>query len=105
RAMGEAAAPLGGLDPDGEELGVEAAGARGVEVEHAAAEITGEVPAFIHEALRGVGVAVDDQRGEVNCCGISYMHWCLVGYREARTTRVAARHVPLVEVSGMNFND
>jgi hypothetical protein len=59
-----AAAPLVGLDPDGEELGGEVAGARGRQIEHAGSERAGEVPALVDEALRGVGVAVDDQRSQ-----------------------------------------
>ncbi len=51
---------LAGVDPDGEELCVEVALLRGVVVEHAAVEWVGEVPVFVDEALRGVGVGVDD---------------------------------------------
>ena len=58
---------LAGVDPDGEELGVEVALLCGVVVEHAAVERVGEVPVLVDEALRGVGVGVDDDGGVVDC--------------------------------------
>jgi hypothetical protein len=58
-----------GLDPDGEELGAEVAFADGGQIKVAAAEGVGEVKVFIHKALRGVGVGVDDEGGAMNACG------------------------------------
>jgi len=65
-AEGEAASPLLGLDPGGEELGGEVAGASGFEVQHAVAEGRGKVPGFIDKALGGVGVGVDDDGGTMD---------------------------------------
>ena len=81
-AEGEAAAPCGGLDPGGEELGGEVAGAGGFEVQHAAVERVGEVPGFVDEALRGVGVSVDDDGGSVDFGGIGHV---------AEVARIGAR--------------
>jgi hypothetical protein len=61
-AGGVAIAPLVGLNPYSEELGGEMAATRGREVEMTVAERSGEVPGFIDEALRRVGVTVDDER-------------------------------------------
>ena len=53
---------LGGVDPEGEELGGEVAGAGGFKVYRACAQRAGdEVPGLVEHALWGVGVAVDDE--------------------------------------------
>ena len=71
-AMCEATARgLAGIDPDGEELCREIACACGVEIQHAAgvyrrSQRASKVPCFIDEALRRIGVSVDDERGCVN---------------------------------------
>ena len=62
-----------GVDPDGEELGVEVAFLCGVVVEHAAVERVGEVPVLVDEALGGVGVGVDDNRAGVDFCGVGHL--------------------------------
>ena len=51
---------LARIDPGSKELGGEVALARGGEVDHAAVQGRSEVPRFVEEALRGVGVGVDD---------------------------------------------
>ncbi len=63
---------LVGVDPDGEELGVEVALLCGVVVEHAAVEGVGEAPVLVDEALWGVGVSIDDDGGVVDGCGIGH---------------------------------
>ncbi len=81
---------FGGVDPQGEELGGEVACAGGVEVQHAGAERSGEVPAVVEEALRGVGVAVDNDGGGVNAGGVGHT---VVGHtvKDTRATRGVAR--------------
>ena len=69
-AVGEASGPLRGLDPNGEDLSGEVAGAGGVEVEVAGAVGGGEVPGFVGEALRCVGVGVEDEGGAVHSFGV-----------------------------------
>ena len=69
---GAVAGVLVGVDPDGEELGVEVALLRAVVVEHAAFERVGEVPVLIDEALGGVGVGVDDDGGLVDLGGVGF---------------------------------
>jgi hypothetical protein len=69
-AMGEAAFPLGWLDPDGEELSGEVSGAGGGEVEVAATEFGGEVPLLVGETLGCVGVGVEDEGCAVDLFGI-----------------------------------
>ncbi len=59
--MSVASTPLGGFGPDGEELCGEIGGAGGVEVQVAAGERAGEAPGLVGEALRGVGVGIDDE--------------------------------------------
>ncbi len=60
RAFGILALVEIGLDPDGEELRAEIALFGGVEVHLATVEGHGEVVVFVDEALRRVGVGVDD---------------------------------------------
>ena len=64
---------LAGVDPDGEELGVEVAFACAVVVEHAAVERVGEVPVFVDEALRSVSVCVYDDSAGVDFCGVGHL--------------------------------
>ena len=68
---------FGGLDPDGEELGGEVAAAGRVEGDHAAVVCgwRGEVPAVVEEALRGVGVSVDDDGGAVDFKSLGEEGW------------------------------
>ena len=66
---------LAGVDPDGEELGVEVALLCGVVVEHAAVERVGEVPVLVDEALGGVGVGVDDDGGVMGGERIGHICW------------------------------
>ena len=67
---------LAGVDPDGEELRVEIALLCGVVVEHAAVEWVGEVPVLVDEALRGVGVGVDDDSARVHLGGVGHLLSC-----------------------------
>jgi len=63
---------LAGVDPDGEELRVEISLFGAGVVEHAAVEGIGEIPVFIDESLRGVGVGVDDDGGLMDGLWISH---------------------------------
>ncbi len=69
-ALCESPLPGGGFGPDGEELCGKIAGAGGGEVEVPVAERAGEVPAFIQNALRSVGVGIDHQRRSVDGRGV-----------------------------------
>ncbi len=71
--MDVTAAPFVGLDPDGEELRGEVAGAGRFQVEHSGTERAGEVPGLVDEALGCVSVAVDDERLGVEEGGIGHV--------------------------------
>ena len=58
------------IDPDGEELRAQIAFAGRIQVEVAAAQGIAEVKVFIHKALRGVGVGIDDQGRAMHLVGI-----------------------------------
>ena len=62
-----------GLDPDGEELCGEVAGAGGFQVEHAGSERAGEIPTLVDESLRRVGVSVEDKRLGMDELGIRHV--------------------------------
>ena len=66
RAAGILALVEIGLDPDGEELRAEVAFVDGVEIELAAVERIAEVEVLIDEALRRVGMGVDDDGGAID---------------------------------------
>ena len=76
------------IDPDGEELRVKITLPGGVEIEHAALQWIGEVPAFVDEALRSVGVRVDNDSVGMNLSGID--HWLHLYRRVARTGQKSA---------------
>jgi hypothetical protein len=74
-AEGVAAAPFAGLDPGGEELGGEVAGAGGFEVQHAVAAWVCEVPGIVDETLWRVGVRVDDDSGTMDFERVGHAVW------------------------------
>ena len=55
--------------PDGEEDGVEAAFFHARDVDAALRIARGEIEVAVEEALRGVGVGIDDDRGEMQIAG------------------------------------
>jgi hypothetical protein len=67
--MGVLALVIRGLDPDGEEFGAQIPLVYGVEVQIATPQGLSEVEVLIDKALRGVGVAVNDEGGLMNPCG------------------------------------
>jgi hypothetical protein len=96
-AMGETASPGVGFGPDGEELSGEVAAAGGFQVEVAVAEWVGKSPGVVNEALRGVGVRVDNEGGGVNLVG--------VGVQGRDDRHVDIRSQPLVYLVGSKQDD
>ena len=69
RAAREVTLVRPGIDPDGEELGAEVALFGGFEIPVAAVERIAEIEVLVDEALRRVGVGVDDDGGAFDLFG------------------------------------